>query len=89
MKTENICITCETNCCRNFFIILEDVKDKDWIKWLSYHRGVTIKNIDKHKIQVWFDLPCEQLGEDNRCRIYNKRPKMCRKFKCEKLKTIL
>jgi len=85
MNDNNICVSCETNCCRNFFIILEGIKDKDWLQWLSYHKGVKIEKLGKDKVQVWFELPCFHLGEDNRCKIYKKRPKMCRKFKCEKM----
>lgn len=76
------CAHCEQNCCTQFFIILEEIKDKDWLRWLSYHKGVKIVDLGQHKIQVWFELPCTKLDENMRCTIYPKRPKLCRKFKC-------
>ena len=76
------CASCKDHCCERFFIILEDVRDKDWIRWLSYHRGVRVDRIDSRNIQVWFDSPCEHLREDRSCGIYSKRPDVCRKFVC-------
>ncbi|MDQ7824907.1 MAG: YkgJ family cysteine cluster protein [Candidatus Eremiobacteraeota bacterium] len=82
---ESPCQGCDTNCCSNFYIILEDVKDRDWVQWLSYHRGVTVKKLKGRSLQVWFDSPCTHLKEDGSCAIYRKRPRMCRDFTCEKL----
>lgn len=76
------CGSCSDHCCEKFFIILEGVNDKDWIKWLSYHKGVKIKRLDSKNIQVWFDYPCEHLKPDRSCGIYMKRPGVCRKFEC-------
>jgi Fe-S-cluster containining protein len=78
------CRDCEQNCCRNFYIVLEEVRDRDWIKWLSYHKGVRIIKHGKGKLQVWFDYPCSHLTEDGSCAIYSTRPKLCRDFVCPK-----
>jgi uncharacterized protein len=82
---KSICKECQENCCKKFYIILEEVKDRDWIKWLSFHQGVTIKKLGARRLEVWFDLPCSHLGEDQSCQVYEKRPQICRKFTCEKL----
>ncbi len=76
------CASCPDHCCKKFFIILEGVTDKDWIKWLSYHKGVKVDKLDANNIQVWFDYPCGQLKEDGSCGIYKKRPDVCRNFRC-------
>ncbi|MGV8122210.1 MAG: YkgJ family cysteine cluster protein [Candidatus Xenobiia bacterium LiM19] len=78
------CNECGENCCRNFYIVLEEVRDRDWIRWLSYHQGVRIVNHGKGKLQVWFDYPCSHLQEDGSCAIYRRRPKLCREFVCPK-----
>ena len=85
---EGICHNCEENCCRNFYVVLEDVTDRDWITWLSYHQGVTIKKQQGKRIEVWFDYPCTHLNEDGACAIYQKRPKICRRFTCEKMEKL-
>ncbi len=84
-SSHGICSECGDNCCKKFYIILEEVKDRDWIKWLSYHKGVTVKKLGGKRLEVWFDLPCAHLDDDNLCAIYEKRPQICRKFTCEKL----
>jgi Fe-S-cluster containining protein len=82
---ESPCFGCPTNCCRKFFIILEDVRDREWTRWLSLHRGVAVRRIGWRKLEVWFDNPCRNLREDGSCAIYVTRPKTCREFICERL----
>jgi hypothetical protein len=83
--TSGPCGDCQDNCCKRFFIILEDIRDRDWMKWLSFHRGVSIEKLGGRRIKVWFDYPCNHLRDDNSCDVYEKRPRMCREFRCEKL----
>jgi uncharacterized protein len=79
------CRDCSDNCCRKFFIILEDIKDRDWMKWLSFHQGVTVEKLGGKRIKVWFNYPCAHVLDDGSCAVYQNRPRMCREFTCEKL----
>lgn len=82
----SLCRDCEENCCKKFYIIFETVPGDDWLKWLSYHEGVSIVKMAGGHVQAWFDYPCTHLTPDGSCRIYNKRPRLCRRFTCPKQK---
>jgi len=79
---ESACYGCGEKCCSRFFIVLEGVKDEDWVRWLSFHQGVVVKKLKKHKYEVWFDLPCRNVRDDGSCSIYEDRPRVCRSFTC-------
>ena len=74
------CSRCEAKCCK--YVAVEVDKpttphDFDTMRWMLAHRNVNVF-IDERK---WFlNIPgrCQYLGRDNRCAIYDRRPRICR-----------
>jgi len=76
------CLQCG-NCCRT----LEVVVDKADVSRLSERLGVTPEQFSRKYVKTAEDgtrhfaaSPCAFLGEDNRCSVYEDRPKACRDF---------
>ncbi len=77
------CDGCNGLCCRYFALPIEtpeDREDYDDIRWYLCHKDITVFVEDgdwyinvKNKCKHLFD-------KDHRCRIYNKRPKICRDY---------
>jgi Fe-S-cluster containining protein len=85
--TDNIwkqidCTAC-ANCCRTLQIVV----DKADIERLAAKLGVSTKQFTDRYVKREADgtlcfssTPCSFLGEDNRCTVYEDRPKACRDF---------
>ncbi len=59
--------------------------DKDHAHWALLH-GLRVFEIEgTNQFRVLLDKKCEQLGDDNLCKIYENRPQMCREFDCNNL----
>lgn len=76
------CTTC-ANCCK----VLQVVVDNADIRRLAERRGVSFRQFGRRYVRVGPDktkylasTPCMFLGEDNRCTVYEDRPKACRDF---------
>jgi Fe-S-cluster containining protein len=76
------CTQC-ANCCRTLQVVL-DVAD---IRRLSARLGMTARQFGRRYVQSAEDgtqhiaaIPCPFLGQDNRCTVYEDRPKACRDF---------
>ena len=57
-------------------------KDFDYIRWYLLHDAATVFVED----DTWYLLvhtPCKHLQHDNRCGIYETRPKICREYSTE------
>jgi uncharacterized protein len=77
------CSTCKGNCCRYVVIEMDapkELDDFDVIKWYVVHKNVNIFVDEEDTWHIEFITPCEHLGEDNLCQIYEKRPQICRDF---------
>jgi len=76
------CNKCGNRCCRYVAIEIDTPRtdqDFDDIRWYVAHRKVTVFKHDG----VWHfnvDTKCKQLGNDGRCKIYDKRPRICREY---------
>lgn len=82
MKTKD-CSTCNGACCRYIVTEIdspEEVEDFEEIKWYVAHKNVNVFVDEEDAWHLEFLTPCEHLGEDNLCKIYEKRPKICRDF---------
>ncbi len=84
----NICEHCNARCCRYYALPIdkpETYKEFDFVRWYLLHEKTSVFIDDG----VWFllvDNKCKNLGDDNRCMIYEKRPQICREYsnkKCE------
>src|ERR1041385_714923 len=75
------CTTC-AHCCRTLQIVVDN---KD-IQRLALRLGMTPRQFSRKYVQVGEDktkylasTPCVFLGADNRCTVYEDRPKACRR----------
>jgi uncharacterized protein len=85
---ECLCDHCTGRCCRYFSLPIDNPStwdDFDAIRWYLAH-GRTMIYVEKKQ---WFLLVmtrCTYLTDDDRCRIYLNRPKVCRQYttdRCE------
>jgi uncharacterized protein len=78
----NLCEQCVALCCRYFALELdppEAAADYDNIRWYLMHENVVVFIEDGR----WFLgvlTKCKNLLPDNRCGIYETRPRICREF---------
>lgn len=84
MATKNQCEKCTGLCCRYFALPIETPEtrdDFDDIRWYLCHRDVTVF-VEDGDWYVSIKNECRHLSKkDHRCTIYEKRPKICRKYK--------
>jgi len=84
MAARNQCEKCNGLCCRYFALPIETPEtreDLDDIRWYLCHRDVTVF-VEDGEWYVSIRNKCRHLSEkDYKCLIYDKRPKICRKYK--------
>ena len=79
---ETLCDYCSAKCCRYFSLSIDrpnTAADFDYLRWYLLHEHATIFVED----DAWYLLvhtKCKQLQSDNRCGIYETRPKICRNY---------
>ena len=80
------CEGCIAHCCRYILIEIDKPEAKwqyDQIRWMLLHQSVTV-GVDNDG--DWFvEVPtkCTQLGPDNKCMSYLKRPHLCETYSTE------
>jgi Fe-S-cluster containining protein len=75
------CLSCGL-CCSYVAVDCEDpstLRGATNILWYLYHDGVSVYT-DGEDWMVTFDTRCRHLQDDNKCRIYETRPQICREF---------
>jgi uncharacterized protein len=75
------CGECEGSCCRYTAIEIDKPTTKndfDNIRWYLSHKDVNVFVDHDKKWHVEFRSPCENLGPNNQCGIYDIRPRICR-----------
>jgi Fe-S-cluster containining protein len=80
-----LCEKCAALCCRYFALPLdnpETVEDYDNIRWYLMHENVVVF-IEKKQWYIGIMSRCKHLQNDNRCGIYNQRPRVCRSYSSE------
>jgi len=83
------CHKCGAKCCRYFALQLDTPRsraDFENIRWYLAHKKVTIF-VDGGKWFLDVGNECRYLTADHRCRIYDKRPLVCREhdtYECER-----
>ena len=76
------CEACGAHCCRYVAIEIDKPTSKmafDHIRWYLSHRDVGVFVDHDGKWHVEFRSACEYLSEDNRCKIYQSRPRICQR----------
>ncbi len=85
-KKSNLCKKCTGMCCRYVALPIETPEDKedyDDIRWYLAHKDITVF-VEDGDWYVNFKTTCRHLStEDYKCTIYEKRPKICRKYKAD------
>ena len=79
------CKKCDAKCCRYFALQIDTPKHKDDfenIRWYLAHKRVMIY-IDKRKWYLEVGNECRYHTKENGCRIYKKRPAICREHNPE------
>ncbi len=75
------CEECNGECCRYITVTLKDPKDKeswDEVKWMLLHKGVMIYKDLEGEWNVEVRTKCKFLDDDDKCKIYDKRPQVCK-----------
>ena len=84
MAKENQCGKCIGLCCRYFALPIDTPEDKgdyDDIKWFLCHKNITVF-VEDGDWYINIKNKCKYLSEkDYRCKIYNKRPRICRGYR--------
>ena len=76
------CEHCAGTCCNYLALPIDKpktIRDYDDIRWYLLHEGISVFVEDGD----WFiqiQTRCKQLGEDNRCSIYESRPRICAEY---------
>jgi Fe-S-cluster containining protein len=83
MAKEIQCDDCNALCCRYFALPLETPEDRgdyDDIRWFLCHKDISVF-VEKGDWYISIKNKCKYLsGDDNRCMIYKRRPRICRYY---------
>jgi Fe-S-cluster containining protein len=83
MVEKNQCDKCTGLCCRYFALPIETPEDKgdyDDIRWFLCHKNITVF-VEDGDWYINIKNKCKHFSvKDNRCMIYNKRPRICRQY---------
>jgi Fe-S-cluster containining protein len=77
-----LCFRCPAKCCRYLALQVDTPATKadyDRLRWYLVHEDVFLF-IDEGKWFVHLHTKCENLRDDNRCGLYETRPKICRDY---------
>ena len=83
MKSESEivdCDACNADCCKYVATEIDaptDKNDYDNIRWYLMHKNVNVFIDHDDNWYLEFETVCVHLGDDNRCKIYKKRPAIC------------
>lgn len=80
------CDLCTAACCKQngheFAVLLQGDETRRFAPWAvdaTFHRDGAIVT---ERVLPYVDGRCQFLGPDDRCQIYDDRPKSCRQFQC-------
>lgn len=86
MAAKGRCRRCAGLCCRYFALPLETPEtrdDYDDIRWYLCHKDISVF-VEDGDWYLSVSNKCRHLSpESNKCRIYDRRPRICRKYKHE------
>jgi Fe-S-cluster containining protein len=76
------CSNCEGKCCKYVVVEIDKPTNLDYfeaIKWFVCHKNINVF-VSEGKWYIEFLTPCEFLDKNNLCKIYDKRPQICRDY---------
>jgi len=77
-----LCDKCAALCCRYFALPIENPatpRDYDNVRWYLMHESVVVF-VEEEQWYLGVLTRCKHLQPDNRCGIYETRPRVCRKY---------
>jgi len=83
MTGRSQCEKCRGLCCRYFALPIETPETKadyDDIRWYLCHEGISVF-VEDGDWYISMKNRCRHLSERDRCGVYDRRPKICRKYK--------
>lgn len=81
---KNPCKKCNAKCCKYIAIEIDYPKEKEDLedlKWYVLHKNIKLYIDNDDDFILEFKTKCKALDKDNMCKIYKKRPKICRNYK--------
>ena len=77
------CEICDALCCKYIGVPLDD--PETWgefsdLEWFLHHEGISIY-VEDDDWYMNIETRCKMLDEKNQCKIYDKRPRICRNHK--------
>ncbi|MHC4574362.1 MAG: YkgJ family cysteine cluster protein [Planctomycetota bacterium] len=83
-KKGSQCDKCSGLCCRYFALPTDTPEDKgdyDDIRWFLCHKGISVF-VEDGDWYISIRNRCKYLSaKDHRCKIYHKRPRICRQYR--------
>jgi Fe-S-cluster containining protein len=76
------CEKCDAKCCKHIALEIdkpESKEDFEDIRWYVAHKNVNIF-VEDGDWYIEFLTPCEHLNKDNKCEVYETRPKICKDY---------
>ena len=84
MAKDSQCEKCTGLCCRYFALPIDTPEDKgdyDDIRWFLAHKNISVF-VEDGDWYINIKNKCRHLSEkDYRCKIYDKRPRICRQYR--------
>lgn len=83
-ENEKLCKGCDSKCCKYVATEIdapENLEDFEAIKWYVCHEKVNVFVDEDNEWYLEFLTPCKHLDENDYCKIYEKRPQVCRDYK--------
>ena len=77
-----LCEYCTAKCCRYFALPIDTPttwRDFDYIRWYLLHGRATVF-VEDESWYLMVHTDCKHLQPDNRCGIYETRPRICREY---------
>ncbi len=75
------CNGCNGDCCREICVEIDEpkkVEDWDIIRWMVAHENISVYVDDEDDWLVEVKTNCSKLDPNSKCKIYNKRPLVCK-----------
>ena len=83
--SSTLCDHCTGLCCRYFALPIdrpETPGDFDDVRWYLMHEGTSVF-VENGQWYLNVEAKCKNLMRDNRCAVYEKRPRTCRNYKTD------
>ncbi len=83
MEQDDTCVHCGAKCCTYFCFEIDapdDYAEFEDIRWYLCHEGVSVHVDGEGDWYIAIDSGCKQLTPNGKCRIYDDRPLICRKY---------